>query len=179
MPQPAPQPETAAQTHGRRLRQAYECWQCGDFAMVDSHGTREFIGGGELVPHPETAAQTHGRHKPIAVAEPQLRGDVKKLALRARGRLQHTLHSCGGISDAGAGAEMLSLVLRNSDHGSAARAGGCSTNPWLRRSLDCGSAGAEMLKLALRKPITGVPRAREAAAQTHSCGKFYLRSSKP
>ena len=39
-------PETAAQTHGRRLRQAYECWQCGDFAMVDSHGTREFIGGG-------------------------------------------------------------------------------------------------------------------------------------
>ena len=27
-----------------------------------------------------------------------------------------------------------------------------------------------MLKLALRNPITGVPRAREAAAQTHSCG---------
>ena len=57
VPQPVPQPETAAQTHGRRLRQAYERWQCGDFAMVDSHGTREFIGGGELVPHPETAAQ--------------------------------------------------------------------------------------------------------------------------
>ena len=46
VPQPVPQPETAAQTHARRLRQAYECWQCGDFAMVDSHGTREFIGGG-------------------------------------------------------------------------------------------------------------------------------------
>ena len=46
VPQPVPQPETAAQTHGRRLRQAYECWQCEDFAMVDSHGTREFIGGG-------------------------------------------------------------------------------------------------------------------------------------
>ena len=27
-----------------------------DFAMAESHGTREFIGGGELVPHPETAA---------------------------------------------------------------------------------------------------------------------------
>ena len=26
------------------------------------------------------------------------------------------------------------------------------------------------LKLALRNPITGVPRAREAAAQTHGCG---------
>ena len=31
-------------------------------------------------------------------------------------------------------------------------------------------SGAEMLILALRSPITGVPRAREAAAQTHSCG---------
>ena len=28
--------------------------------MAESHGTREFIGGGELGPHPETAAQTHG-----------------------------------------------------------------------------------------------------------------------
>ena len=33
--------------------------------MADSHGTREFIGGGELVPHPETAEQTHGRRQPI------------------------------------------------------------------------------------------------------------------
>ena len=57
VPQPVPQPETAAQTHRRRLRQAYECWQCGDFAMVDSHGTREFIGGGEL--------QTHGWRQPF------------------------------------------------------------------------------------------------------------------
>ena len=29
------------------------------------HGTREFIGGGELAPHPETAAQTHGRRQPF------------------------------------------------------------------------------------------------------------------
>ena len=41
-----------------RFRQAYECWQRGDFAMAESHGTREFIGSGELVPH---AAQTRGR----------------------------------------------------------------------------------------------------------------------
>ena len=32
--------------------------------MAESHGTREFTGGGELVPHPETAAQTHGWRKP-------------------------------------------------------------------------------------------------------------------
>ena len=38
-------------------------------------------------------------------------------------------------------------------------------------------AGA-MLKLALRNPITGVPRVREAAAQTHSCGKIYLALTK-
>ena len=38
-----------------QLRQAYEYWQCVDFAMAESHGTREFIGGGKLVPHPETA----------------------------------------------------------------------------------------------------------------------------
>ena len=44
-----------------RLKQAYECWRCADFAMAESHGTREFIGGGELVPRPETAAQTHGQ----------------------------------------------------------------------------------------------------------------------
>ena len=65
VPQPAPQPETAAQTHGRRLRQAYEYRRCGDLAMAESHGTREFIGGGELVPRPETAAQTHGRRQPF------------------------------------------------------------------------------------------------------------------
>ena len=29
--------------------------------MAESHGKREFIGGGELVPHPETAAQTRGK----------------------------------------------------------------------------------------------------------------------
>ena len=33
--------------------------------MVDSHGTRELIGGEELVPHPETAAQTHGWRQPF------------------------------------------------------------------------------------------------------------------
>ena len=38
-----------------QLRQAYEYWQRVDFAMAESHGTREFIGGGKLVPHPETA----------------------------------------------------------------------------------------------------------------------------
>ena len=59
----APHPETAAQTMGgaNLLRQAYEYWPCVDFAMAQSHGTREFIGGGELAPRPETAAQTrHG-----------------------------------------------------------------------------------------------------------------------
>ena len=40
----------------------------------------------------------------------------------------------------------------------------CLRKPPVRRT------GAEMLKLALRNPITGVPRAREAAAQTHICG---------
>ena len=34
-----PHPETAAQTHP--LRQVYEYWQCGDFVMAESHGTRE------------------------------------------------------------------------------------------------------------------------------------------
>ena len=48
-----------------RLRQAYEYWQRGDFAMAELHGTREIIGGGELAPHPETAAQTHGRRQPF------------------------------------------------------------------------------------------------------------------
>ena len=33
--------------------------------MAESHGTREFIGGGELGPHPETAAQTHGWRQPL------------------------------------------------------------------------------------------------------------------
>ena len=33
--------------------------------MPESHKTREFIGGGELVPQPETAGQTHGRHQPF------------------------------------------------------------------------------------------------------------------
>ena len=42
------------------LGQAYEYWRCGDFVMAESHGTREFKGGGELVPHPETAAQIYG-----------------------------------------------------------------------------------------------------------------------
>ena len=36
-----------------------------------------------------------------------------------------------------------------------------------------------MLKLALRNPITGVPRAREAAAQTHSCGNSILDQANP
>ena len=29
--------------------------------MAESHGKREFIGGGELAPRPETAAQMHGQ----------------------------------------------------------------------------------------------------------------------
>ena len=33
--------------------------------MAESHGMREFIGGGELAPHPETAAQTNGRRQPF------------------------------------------------------------------------------------------------------------------
>ena len=33
--------------------------------MAEPHGTREFIGGGELGPHPETAAQTHGWRQPL------------------------------------------------------------------------------------------------------------------
>ena len=33
--------------------------------MAELHGTREFIGGGELAPLPETAAQTHGRRQPF------------------------------------------------------------------------------------------------------------------
>ena len=33
--------------------------------MAESHGTHEFIGGGELGPHPETAAQTHGWRHPL------------------------------------------------------------------------------------------------------------------
>ena len=37
------------------LFQAYEYRRCGDLAMAQLHGTREFIGGGEPVPHPETA----------------------------------------------------------------------------------------------------------------------------
>ena len=55
----------------RRLRrkthvaQSFEYWQCEDFAMAESHGTSEFIGGGELGPHPETAAQTHGWRQPL------------------------------------------------------------------------------------------------------------------
>ena len=60
-----PHPETAAQTHGWRQPFENECWQRGDFAMAESHGTREFIGGGEVVPRPETAAQNHGRRQPI------------------------------------------------------------------------------------------------------------------
>ena len=31
----------------------------------------------------------------------------------------------------------------------------------------------------LRNPITAVPRAREAAAQTHRCGGIYIGSRKP
>ena len=59
------------QSHGRPtgganlLRQACECWPCVDFAMAQSHGTREFIGGGELVPRPATAAQTRGWRQPF------------------------------------------------------------------------------------------------------------------
>ena len=30
------------------VAQSLEYWQCGDLAMAESHGTREFIGGGEL-----------------------------------------------------------------------------------------------------------------------------------
>ena len=48
-----------------RLKQAYEYRRCGDLAMAELHGTREFIGGGELVPRPETAAQTHGWRQPF------------------------------------------------------------------------------------------------------------------
>ena len=49
------------------LRQAYEYWQCGAFVMAESHGTREFKGGGELAPHPETAAQTHGWRNRLSI----------------------------------------------------------------------------------------------------------------
>ena len=48
---------------------------------------------------------------------------------------------------------------RNSDHGSAAHAGRCSTNPYLRRNLDC----ADTLKLALR--VCG-----RLLHTPHSCG---------
>ena len=49
---------------------------------------------------------------------------------------------------------MLKLASPHSDHATAARSGGCSTNPYLWRNLDCGSGRAETLKLALRNPIT-------------------------
>ena len=91
----------------------------------------------------------------------------------ARAEAAAQTHS-GGISNTKASAEMLKLAPPQSDHGSAACAGGCSTNPQLRRNLECGerrcgdgppqsdrgSAATEMLN----------PHAREAAAQTHICG---------
>ena len=47
------------------VAQSLEHWRCEDLAMAESHGTHEFIGGGELGPHPETAAQTHGWRQPL------------------------------------------------------------------------------------------------------------------
>ena len=87
---------------------------------------------------------------------------------RVRGRLQHkpmqsAQHTPVAISDAGPGAEMLELALRNPITGvPRAREAAAQTH-------SCGGISTAV-KLALRNPITGVPRAREAAAQTHSCG---------
>ena len=121
------------------------------------------------------------QHKPIAVAESRLRE-------RRRG-------------------DAKTCSPQPNYNGSAARAGGCGTNPQPRRSLrlresrrgcqnwpsairsrECApsapATGAQAWrckkkKRALRNPITGVPRAREAAARTHRCGGIYIRSRKP
>ena len=48
----------------------------------------------------------------------------------------------------------------------------------LRRRLDCGSAGAEMLKLALRNQITGAPRATGAPQSDHSSLRLRAQARK-
>ena len=109
---------------------------------------------GRLQHKPMQSAQ----HTPVAPAEG---------ALAAREAAAQTC-SCCGISDAGAGAEMLELALRNPITGvPRAREAAAQTH-------SCGGISTAV-KLALRKPITGVPRAREAAAQTHSCGGISRR----
>ena len=113
---------------------------------------------------------------PIAVAESPRR--MLRLVLRnadhgsaARGRLQHKPIAAAESRLRGRRRGDAKTGLPQADHGSAAR-GTLQHKPIAAaesrlRERRCGDA-----KLALRNPITGVPHAREAAAQTHSCGKF-------
>ena len=202
--------EAAAQTHRYRGISGYGESRRGD-VKKPAIRSRECHVRGRLQHKPTLRRNLDcGRlqHKPTAAAESPTAGDGS--ACRVRVRLQHKpigLAECPATERAGA------KMLKNpqSDHGSATCAGGCNTNPQLRRNLDCG--GAEMPKPILRSehkpiaaaesptagdgsacrarvrlqhkpigvaespateragnPITGVPRAREAATQTHSCG---------